>query len=171
MIRGAVFPNRQALVAVELLAAAGQFQPFEFVLDTGFNGDLSLPSRTIRTLSTGRRTSSLGRVNKPVFPDWIAYNLIGREIAWPEMLSDQQWSRLAPALPGDPSKGGRPPLQANRGPVEGIRWIARTGASRRDCPRSSATGTRCINGSAAGLRLACLSSCSTAWPENCCWIP
>ena len=59
MIRGTVFPNRQALVSVELLAANGQFQPFEFVLDTGFNGDLSLPSRTIQTLSTGRRTSSL----------------------------------------------------------------------------------------------------------------
>lgn len=59
MIRGTVFPNRQALVTVELLSANGQFQSFEFILDTGFNGDLSLPSRTIQTLSTGRRTSSL----------------------------------------------------------------------------------------------------------------
>ena len=51
-----------------------------------------------------------------------------------KMLSDQQWARLAPALPGDPGKGGRPPLQANRLPVEGIRWIARTGATWRDLP-------------------------------------
>ena len=50
MINGTVFPNRQALVAVELLAADGQFQPFDFILDTGFDGDLSLPPRTIRNL-------------------------------------------------------------------------------------------------------------------------
>ena len=55
MISGTVFPNREALVAVELLSADGQFQPFEFILDTGFTGDLSLPSGTIRTLLTGRR--------------------------------------------------------------------------------------------------------------------
>ena len=58
MIRGTVFPNREALVAVELLSADGQFQPFEFILDTGFTGDLSLPSGTIRTLLTGRRAQS-----------------------------------------------------------------------------------------------------------------
>lgn len=51
MIRGAVLPNRQAVVTVELLASDGQFQPFEFVLDTGFDGDLSLPSRTLRGLA------------------------------------------------------------------------------------------------------------------------
>lgn len=51
MIRGTVFPNRQALVAVELLAATGQFQPFDFVLDTGFNGDLSLSRRDLQQLA------------------------------------------------------------------------------------------------------------------------
>ena len=51
-----------------------------------------------------------------------------------KMLSDQQWAWLAPPLPGDPGKGGRPPLQANRLPVKGIRWIARTGATWRDLP-------------------------------------
>lgn len=50
MIRGTVFPNRQALVAVALLDAAGQFQTFEFILDTGFDGDLSLLSRGIQPL-------------------------------------------------------------------------------------------------------------------------
>lgn len=51
-----------------------------------------------------------------------------------KMLSDQQWARLAPALQGDPSKGGRPPLQANQVTVEGIRWIARTGDPGRALP-------------------------------------
>ncbi len=50
------------------------------------------------------------------------------------MLSDRQWARLEPALRGDPKKGGRPPLQANRNTVEGILWIARTGAPWRDLP-------------------------------------
>ncbi len=58
MISGTVFPNREALVAVELLSADGQFQPFEFILDTGFNGDLSLPYQTIQTLTARRRTRS-----------------------------------------------------------------------------------------------------------------
>ena len=51
-----------------------------------------------------------------------------------KMLSDQQWARLSPALQGDPSKGGRPPLQANRVTVEGILWIARTGSPWPDLP-------------------------------------
>ena len=51
-----------------------------------------------------------------------------------KMLSDRQWARLEPALLGDPKKGGRPPLQANRNTVEGILWIARTGAPWRDLP-------------------------------------
>ncbi len=50
------------------------------------------------------------------------------------MLSDRQWARLSPALQGDPKKGGRPPLQANRIAVEDILWIARTGAPWRDLP-------------------------------------
>ena len=50
MIRGTVFPNRQALIAVALLDTAGQFQSFEFILDTGFDGDLSLPRQTLQRL-------------------------------------------------------------------------------------------------------------------------
>ena len=50
MIRGTVFPNRQALIAVALLDPAGQFQSFEFILDTGFDGDLSLPRQTLQRL-------------------------------------------------------------------------------------------------------------------------
>ena len=59
MIRGTVFPNRQALLAVALLDTAGQFQSFEFILDTGFDGDLSLPAQTIQTLVAVRLSPSI----------------------------------------------------------------------------------------------------------------
>ena len=51
MISGAVWPNRRAIVAVALLAADGQFKPFDFTLDTGFDGDLSLPSQILQELA------------------------------------------------------------------------------------------------------------------------
>ena len=82
MISGTVFPNREALVAVELLSADGQFQPFEFILDTGFTGDLSLPSGTIRTLLTGRRAQSqveLADGSKPTVYTWQATALWDNE--------------------------------------------------------------------------------------------
>lgn len=50
MISGTVSPDRQARLTIELLSADGQFQPFEFILDTGFTGDLSLPLQTLRQL-------------------------------------------------------------------------------------------------------------------------
>ena len=50
MIRGEVRPNRRAMVAVELRAADGQFQSFDFILDTGFDGNLSLPASILRGL-------------------------------------------------------------------------------------------------------------------------
>ena len=50
MISGTVRSNRRAIVDVELLAADGQFQSFNFILDTGFDGELSLPLRTLQGL-------------------------------------------------------------------------------------------------------------------------
>ena len=50
MIRGEVRPNRRAMLAVELRAADGQFQSFDFILDTGFDGGLSLPAPILRGL-------------------------------------------------------------------------------------------------------------------------
>ena len=50
-----------------------------------------------------------------------------------KLLSNRQWKRIAPLLPGkrgDPGRSGRD----NRLAVEGILWIARTGAPWRDLP-------------------------------------
>ena len=49
------------------------------------------------------------------------------------MLSDAQWERIAPLLPGkkgDPGRSGRD----NRSFVEAVLWIARAGAPWRDLP-------------------------------------
>jgi transposase len=49
------------------------------------------------------------------------------------VLSDEQWARIAPLLPGkegDPGRSGRD----NRLFVEGVLWIVRAGAPWRDLP-------------------------------------
>ena len=48
-------------------------------------------------------------------------------------LSNRQWKRIAPLLPAERGKG-RPYTQSHRITVEGILWIARTGAPWRDLP-------------------------------------
>lgn len=53
-----------------------------------------------------------------------------------KILSNRQWNRIAPLLPGRPGTVGRPPLDDNRNTVEAILWIARTGAPWRDLPES-----------------------------------
>lgn len=50
MIRGRVNLYRQAVVPVAIRDRNGQFQPIEFVLDTGFDGCLTLPYPVIREL-------------------------------------------------------------------------------------------------------------------------
>jgi transposase len=47
------------------------------------------------------------------------------------ILSDEQWERVAPLLPGKPGDPGRSG-QDNRGFLEAVLWIARTGAPWRD---------------------------------------
>ena len=47
------------------------------------------------------------------------------------ILSDAQWERVAPLLPGKPGDPGRSG-QDNRGFLEAVLWIARTGAPWRD---------------------------------------
>ena len=51
-----------------------------------------------------------------------------------EVLSDEQWSRIRPLLPRLRDRVGRPYETEHRVTVEGILWIARTGAPWRDLP-------------------------------------
>lgn len=50
-----------------------------------------------------------------------------------EGLTDQEWQQLAPLLPQRTSRRGRP-RRADRLLIEGMLWIARTGAPWRDLP-------------------------------------
>ena len=73
MIRGEVRPNRRAMVAVELLAADGQFQSFNFILDTGFDGDLSLPTQILQGLDVaaeGERIIELADGSRTTTYEW-----------------------------------------------------------------------------------------------------
>ena len=75
MISGTVFPDRQARLTVELLSADGQFQPFEFILDTGFTGDLSLPRQTLQQLAVapaGGTLLELADGSQTSTPTWWA---------------------------------------------------------------------------------------------------
>ena len=49
------------------------------------------------------------------------------------VLSERYWKRIGPRLPGRRGLRGRPGAD-NRSTVEGILWIARTGAPWRDLP-------------------------------------
>lgn len=51
-----------------------------------------------------------------------------------EILTDDQWARIAPHLPRPKPRKGRPYSADHRTTVEGILWIARTGAPWRDLP-------------------------------------
>ena len=50
MLSGRVNTNLEARVNLELIGRHGKFQTVEFVLDTGFDGDLSLPADRIQEL-------------------------------------------------------------------------------------------------------------------------
>lgn len=51
-----------------------------------------------------------------------------------EILTDEQWERIAPLLPPQKPKTGRP-AKDHRTVVEAILWIDRTGAPWRDLPK------------------------------------
>lgn len=51
------------------------------------------------------------------------------------MLTDDQWQRIKPLLPSHSGHRGRPYSSPHRSTVEGILWIARTGAPWRDLPK------------------------------------
>ena len=50
-----------------------------------------------------------------------------------QQITDQQWERIAPILPGKPGDRGRTGLD-NRKSLEGMIWVLRTGAPWRDLP-------------------------------------
>src|SRR5205814_8482510 len=60
------------------------------------------------------------------------------------MLTDEQWQRVAPHLPGHPPspKGGRPRAD-DRESLEGVLWLLRTGARWQDIPIDLPSGSTC----------------------------
>jgi clan AA aspartic protease len=63
MKTGTVNPSREAVIAWEVLGSAHRRQHVEAVIDTGFNGYLSLPGDTINNLTlplVGNRRAALG---------------------------------------------------------------------------------------------------------------
>ena len=50
MITGRVTPNREAVIDLEVGDAIGQTQQVQAVIDTGYNGYLTLPGNAIRSL-------------------------------------------------------------------------------------------------------------------------
>ena len=50
------------------------------------------------------------------------------------ILSNRQYARIAPLLPSETGHSGRPYVQPHRQTLEGILWVARTGAPWRDLP-------------------------------------
>ena len=54
MIRGRVDFTLEAVAPVPVMARNGQFQTLEFVLDTGFDGSLTLPAAVIQRLGLER---------------------------------------------------------------------------------------------------------------------
>ena len=56
MMRGYVNRDLEPVVTIEIEGSEGAFQSFEAVLDTGFNGEIALPSRTIQRLGLVYRT-------------------------------------------------------------------------------------------------------------------
>lgn len=71
-------------------------------------------------------------------------------------LTDDEWNRVAPLLPPENSgKQGRP-SKCNRTILNGIVWIARSGAPWRDLPERYGAGKRFIPVFVNGLKMASL---------------
>ena len=65
------------------------------------------------------------------------------------IITDRQWAKIEPHCLGKKSDPGRTDGDA-RLFLEGVFWIARTGAQWRDLPCELASGTRSTAGSAIG---------------------
>ena len=80
MLTGTVSDDLQAWVPVEVLDHDGQPRPIEVVLDTGFNGQLSLPAATIRRLELLEESSRFAvtatgdRVSLPTYTATVLWD-------------------------------------------------------------------------------------------------
>ncbi|MBW3622852.1 MAG: clan AA aspartic protease [Armatimonadetes bacterium] len=68
MITGRVNPYREAVIPLSLQDACGQEQEIEFIIDTGFTGEMTLTPHHIRTLGltllgTGRAVLANGSID------------------------------------------------------------------------------------------------------------
>ncbi len=68
MITGIVNANREATIRLIVCGVRGQEQEIEAVIDTGFSGFLSLPSRLIVSLRLSRRASQRPAQLAPLAP-------------------------------------------------------------------------------------------------------
>ena len=88
-------------------------------------------------------------------------------------LTDAQWDLIKDHLPGKRSDPGRTAVD-NRRFVDGVLWLARTGAPGAICRSVMARGTRHSNGTAAGRsgesgsEFSKQSVARSTW-SICCW--
>ena len=75
MITGQVTANREAVIELEIGSSNKQIEKVEAVIDTGFNGYLTLPSDLINRLNlqlAGNRRATLGDGNTVVLDVYLA---------------------------------------------------------------------------------------------------
>ena len=63
----------QARLTVEILNSSGQINPIEVLLDTGFDGQLSLPAFVIRQLNLGRGIFRFGELADGSLVQFMSY--------------------------------------------------------------------------------------------------
>ena len=75
MITGQVTANREAVIELEIVSQNQQIERVEAVIDTGFNGYLTLPSDLVNLLNlqlAGNRRATLGDGNTVVLDVYLA---------------------------------------------------------------------------------------------------
>ena len=75
MINGQVTANREAVIELEIVSSDQKIERVEAVIDTGFNGYLTLPSDLVNRLKlqlAGNRRATLGDGNTVVLDVYLA---------------------------------------------------------------------------------------------------
>lgn len=75
MINGQVTANREAVIELEIVSSNQKIERVEAVIDTGFNGYLTLPSDLVNRLNlqlAGNRRATLGDGNTVVLDVYLA---------------------------------------------------------------------------------------------------